>query len=90
MKVIVHQSICGEVDKGWGLIRTTLSDVNIAKDIAFKTDLQEQTSGINWSPAIRGFSEGDYFLIMKTFEDTSPEVRRGRKFSHVLMVLKKI
>lgn len=89
MKVIIHQSICGEVDKGWGLIKTTLSDVNIAKDIAFKTDLQEQTSGINWSPAIRGFSEGDYFLIMKTFEDISPEVRRGRKFSHVLMVLKK-
>lgn len=89
MKLTIHQSICGEVNKAWGLIKTTLPDVNIAKSIAFRTDLQDQTSGINWNPAIRGFSEGDYFLIMKTFEDTAPDVRRGRKFSHVLMIPKK-
>ena len=88
MKVIIHQSICGEVNKAWGLIKTTLPDVNIAKSIAFRTDLQDQTSGINWNPAIRGFSEGDYFLIMKTFEDTALDVRRGRKYSHVLMIPK--
>lgn len=89
MKVVIHQSICGEVNKAWGLIKTTLPDINIAKSIAFRTDLQDQTSGINWNPAVRGFSEGDYFLIMKTFEDTTPDVRRGRKFSHVLMISKK-
>jgi len=88
VKVIIHQSICGEVDKAWGLIKTTLPDVNIAKNIAFRTDLQDQTSGVNWEPAIRGFSEGDYFLIMKTFEDTALDVRRGRKYSHVLMIPK--
>ncbi|WP_066223696.1 GAP1-N1 domain-containing protein [Formosa haliotis] len=88
MKVTIHQSICGEVNKAWGLIKTTLPDVNIAKSIAFRTDLQDQTSGINWEPAIRGFSEGDFFLIMKTFEDTASDVRRGRKFSHVLMLPK--
>jgi len=89
VKVIIHQSICGEVSKAWGLIKTTLPDVNIAKSIAFRTDLQDQTSGINWEHAIRGFSERDFFLIMKTFEDTSPDVRRGRKFSHVLIIPKK-
>ncbi len=89
MKVIIHQSICGEVNKAWGLIKTSLPDVSIAKSIAFRTDLQDQTSGINWEPAIRGFSEGNFFLIMKTFEDTSTDVRRGRKFSHVLMIPKK-
>lgn len=88
MKLTIHQSICGEVNKAWGLIKTTLSDVNIAKSIAFRTDLQDQTSGINWYPAIRGFLEEDYFLIMKTFEDTI-DVRPGRKFSHVLLVQKK-
>jgi len=88
VKVIIHQSVCGEVNKAWGLIKTTLPDVNIARSIAFRTDLQDQTSGINWEPAIRGFSEGDYFLIMKTFEDTAPDVRRGRKYSHVLMIPK--
>ena len=90
MKVTIHQSICGEVsNKGWGLIKTTLSDVNLAKSIAFKTDLQDQTSGISWNPAIRGFSEGDYFLIMKTFEDKSVGVRPGRKFTHLLLIPKK-
>lgn len=89
MKVIIHQSICGEVNKAWGLIKTTLPDVNIAKSIAFRTDLQDQTSGINWEPAIRGFSEGDFFLIMRTFEDKAIDVRPGRKFSHVLLIRKK-
>lgn len=89
MKIVIHQSICGEVSKAWGLLKTTLPDNNIAKSLAFRTDLQEQTDGINWVPAIRGFSEGDYFLIMKTFEDLSTDVRRGRKFSHVLMILKR-
>lgn len=89
MKLTIHQSICGEVSKGWGLIRTTLSDVNLAKNIAFKTDLQDQTSGISWTPAIRGFTEGEYFLIMKTFEDKAVGVRPGRKFTHALLVPKK-
>ncbi|CAA9200822.1 GAP1-N1 domain-containing protein [Flavobacterium collinsii] len=89
MKIVIHQSICGEVDKAWGLINTTLQDLNLAKNIAFKADLQEQTGGIVWNPAIRGFLEGDFFLVMKTFEDISNDVRRGRKFSHVLMIRKR-
>jgi hypothetical protein len=89
LKILIHQSICGEVNKAWGLIRTTLTDANIARSVAFKTDLQDQTSGVNWEPAIRGFSEADFYLIMKTFEDTSHDVRSGRKFSYVLMILKK-
>ena len=89
MKIIIHQSICGEVNKAWGLIKTTLPDVSIAKSIAFRTDLQDQTSGVNWEPAIRGFPEGDFFLIMRTFEDKAIDVRPGRKFSHVLLIDKK-
>lgn len=88
MKILIHQSICGENNKAWDLIKTSMTDIGIAKSIAFKTDLQEQTGGLNWVPAIRGFVEGDYYLLMKTFEDTSVEVRRGRKFSHVLIILK--
>ncbi|AIM37578.1 hypothetical protein KO02_13440 [Sphingobacterium sp. ML3W] len=86
MRVEVHQSICGEVNRAWGLLKTTLPDAKVAKNIAFRADLQDQTSGVMWSPAIRGFAEGSNFVIMKTFEDTSEEVRRGRKFSHVLIV----
>ncbi|WP_353148574.1 hypothetical protein [Chryseobacterium sp.] len=86
MKIEIHQSICGEVNRAWGLIKTTMPDAILAKNIAFRSDLQDQTSGILWSPAIRGFVESGYFVILKTFEDTSGEVRRGRKFSHVLSV----
>ena len=88
MKIVVHQSLCGEKNKAWELLKTTMQDFGIAKSLAFKADLQEQTGGIHWIPAIRGFVEGDYFLIIKTFEDTSTEVRRGRKFSHVLIIHK--
>lgn len=66
-----------------------MSDQNLSKNIAFRADLQDQTGGIKWGPAIRGFWEGDFFLIMKTFEDTSENVRRGRKFSHVLIIERK-
>lgn len=88
MKIVVHQSLCGEKNKAWELLKTTMPDFGIAKSLAFKADLQEQTGDIHWVPAIRGFVEGDYFLIVKTFEDTSAEVRRGRKFSHVLIIHK--
>lgn len=84
--MIIHQSIYGEVENAWSLIRTSQKDNSIAKSVALKTDLQEQTIGITWKPALRGFRFGGHFLIMKTFEDTTKGVRRGRKFSHVLMV----
>lgn len=88
MKIEIHQLLCGEINKAWGLLKTTMPDIGIAKAIAFKADLQEQTSGIGWEAAIRGFYEGGYLLIMKTFEDNSAEVRKGRKFSHVLAISK--
>jgi hypothetical protein len=88
VKIVVHQSLCGEKNKAWELLKTTMPDFGIAKSLAFKADLQEQTGDTYWVPAIRGFVEGDYFLIIKTFEDTSTEVRRGRKFSHVLIIHK--
>lgn len=87
MKILIHQAICGQVEGGgWGLLRTSLQDKNIIKNIVYRTDLQDQTRGIHWTPAIRGFCESDYYLIMKTFEDTSSDVRNGRKFTHVLII----
>lgn len=87
MKITIHQSLCGEnTRKAWDLLNTTMQDVTVAKNLAYKTDLQEQTGGVNWEPTIRGFQEGNYYLIMKTFEDNSSNVRAGRKFSHVLIL----
>jgi hypothetical protein len=90
VEIIIHQSLCGENSKkAWDLLQTTMPDTSIAKSIAFKADLQDQAGGVSWKPTIRGFMQDDYFLLMKTFPDKSPDVRPGRAFSHVLLISKK-
>lgn len=89
MEIIIHQSQCGENSKkAWGLLKTTMSDISLAKSIAFKTDLQDQAGGVAWKPTIRGFMQDDFFLLMKTYPDKSPDVRPRRVFSHVLLISK--
>jgi hypothetical protein len=88
--IIIHQSIYGEQNKAWDLLKTTMPDTIAARKIAFKTDLQDNPpSGIIWQPVIRGFSYYEYYVIIKTYPDSSPDVRNGRVFSHCLMILKK-
>ena len=90
MEIIIHQLLCGENSKkAWDLLQTTIPDVSIARRIAPKTDLQDQAGGVAWKPTIRGFMQDDFFLLMKTFSDKSPDVRPGRAFSHVLLIAKK-
>jgi GTPase-associated protein 1, N-terminal domain type 1 len=85
--ITIHQAICGEQNKAWELLQTTLSDNSIAKKIAFQTDLQDSPpSGLQWLPVIRGFLFSDYFLLIKTYPDDSPDVRNGRVFSHCLII----
>jgi hypothetical protein len=87
VKIVVHQAICGEQHKAWDLIATTLDDWSTAKKIAFRTDLQDSPpSGIDWSPALRGFLYENHYLIIKTYIDKSPDVRKGRVFSHCLII----
>ncbi len=89
MGIIIHQAQCGENNKkAWDLLKTTMSDITVAKSIAFKTDLQDHAVGVSWSPTVRGFMQNDYFLLMKSYPDKSPDVRPGRAFSHVLMISK--
>lgn len=90
MKIKIHQSICGEnKNKGWDLLLTTMHDRALAKTIAFQADLQDQTGDISWIPTVRGFMHtSDFFLVMKTYPDNSPDVRKGRVFSHVLIIEK--
>lgn len=89
MAITIHQAICGEQNKAWELLKTTLDDNSIAKKIAFQSDLQDSPpSGLVWSPVIRGLLFGDYFLLIKTYPDNSPDVRNGRVFSHCLIINK--
>lgn len=88
--MIIHQAISGENSKNaWDLLNTSMSDEISAKNIAFKSDLQDQSRGIFWESSIRGFLYENYFLLMRTFPDDSPNVRPGRAFSHVLIISKK-
>ncbi|MBC7749261.1 MAG: hypothetical protein H7Z76_11920 [Methylotenera sp.] len=88
MKIIIHQSLCGERKKEWSLLETTLSDSALANKIAFNTGLHDQVGGTTWLPTVRGFIQDDFYLVMKTYTDTSPDVRPRRAFSHVLMIEK--
>jgi len=85
--ITIHQAICGEQNKAWKLLKTTLSNSSIAKKIAFQADLQDRPSGgLQWLPVVRGFLLEDYFLLIKTYPDNSPDVRNGRVFSHCLII----
>lgn len=88
MKITIHQSLCGEQKKEWSLLKTTLSDNVLANRIAFNTGLHDQVGGTKWLPTVRGFIQDDFFLVMKTYPDTSPDVRPRRVYSHVLMIEK--
>lgn len=89
MKVTIHQAICGEKNKGWDLLASSLDNASLAKNIAFKADMQDSPpSGIPWQPIVRGFAYDEYFLFIKTFPDNSPDVRKGRVFSHCIIVPK--
>lgn len=95
MKITIHQAICGEKNKGWDLLATSLDNPTLAKNIAFKTDMQDTPpSGVTWESIIRGFAFNNHYLFIKTFPDNSTDVRKGRVFSHCLIVpieaLKKI
>lgn len=87
MEILIHQALYGELNKAWNLLETTFPDIDLAKTISFKTDLQDNPlSGVAWSPAVRGFLFNEHYLLIKTFLDTSPEVRTGRVFSHCLII----
>lgn len=94
MEIVIHQALCGENENdksnGFSLLKTTLDDKKIASQICPKTNLSDlPSSGIIWTPAVRGGIVDQYYLIMKTYADNSPNVRPGRMFSHVLIIAKK-
>jgi hypothetical protein len=88
VKITVHQALCGEKNKAWDLLKTTLPDLSEAKSIAYKSDLHDTANGVPWTSSIRGFALPQYYLIMRSFLEPPGEVRPGRAFSHVLIVAK--
>lgn len=90
MQILVHQAIYGELNGGWDLLATSTPDLQAAKDLRFQTDLPDRAPiGINWQPIVRGAASEKFYVIIKTYPDTSDNVRRGRVFSHCLLIDRK-
>ena len=89
MIITIQQAIYGELDssKGYHLLNSSFIDSSIAKRLSNRTDLIDRPpNSILSKPVFRAFSVGEFFLFIKTFPDSSENVRSGRVFSHVLIV----
>ncbi len=85
--MIVHQAIYGDRSGSYGLLKTSLTDIQLAKRICNVTDLLDRPSSGHLSqPVFRGFAFDNSYIFIKSFPDTSPGVRSGRVLSHTLIV----
>ncbi|MFZ2107006.1 MAG: effector-associated domain EAD1-containing protein [Roseiarcus sp.] len=81
----IETAIYGEV-KGGHALRAASADPQFARTIAPKLDLPSNPpSGVQWSPYISGFAEGDYYVVARTFPDPTAS-RSGMVRSHVFIV----
>lgn len=66
-----------------------MEDPEFAGHLAFKTDLpSDPPYGVEWSPYISGFVFETFYVLMKTFPDSSAG-RGSMVFSHALLIDKK-
>jgi len=85
--MIVHQAIYGDKFGSYALLKTSLTDIELAKRICNVTDLIDRpSSGQLTQPVFRGFAFNDSYIFIKTFPDNDPSVRSGRVLSHTLIV----
>ena len=85
--MIVHQAMYGDKSGSYGLLKTSLTDTELAKRICNVTDLLDRPSnGLLSQPVFRGFAFDNSYIFIKSFPDTSPGVRSGRVLSHTLIV----
>ncbi len=90
--IVIQQAIYGEVPgvtSGYDILNSSGEKNDFPKRVSGSTDLADRPVGsVLSAPIVRGFCVEDYFLFVKTFPDTAPELRSGRVFSHVLFVPK--
>jgi len=85
--MIVHQAIYGDKFGSYSLLKTSLTDIELAKRICNVTDLIDRpSSGHLTQPVFRGFAFNNSYIFIKTFPDNDPSVRKGRVLSHTLIV----
>ena len=85
--MIVHQAIYGDKLGSYALLKTSLSDTELAKRICNVTDLLDRPSNGHLTQSVfRGFAFNDSYIFIKSFPDNDPSVRKGRVLSHTLII----
>lgn len=83
----VEQAVYGEVEGGGHGLRGSSSNLSVAASIATQLDLPDGVPlGVQaWSPFVRGFPCGDYYVLAQTFLDSGSS-RGGMVLTHALIV----
>ena len=83
----IHQVIYGDVNGAYSLISSSFRDKEVPTRLANSTDLVDRPpDNVLDAPILRGFPKDDYYLFLKTFPYESKGVRRGRVFTHALIL----
>ncbi|TYA74932.1 GAP1-N1 domain-containing protein [Seonamhaeicola marinus] len=86
----MHQIICGDDKGSFSLLSSSYTDSTIPLRLASSSDLIDRPpDGVLESPVIRGFWKENYFMLIKTFPDTNEGIRKGRVFSHAIILEEK-
>ncbi|HRW98598.1 MAG TPA: hypothetical protein P5280_03870 [Cyclobacteriaceae bacterium] len=87
MIIPVHQALFGEVNRGHGLLVSSLPETTLRSMPQLATDLPGSSipPDLEWEPYIRGYRAGNYYIISKTFPDPDAS-RHGMVFTHVLLL----
>ena len=85
--ITVHQALFGDRHGAYSLLSSSCESQEVPRRLAPLTDLVDRPSnGVLTGAVTRGFFADGYYLLIKSFPDHSPNVRRGRVFSHALIV----
>lgn len=85
-RITIHQAFYGEVNRAHSCIKQTLSDPDLTSFlIAFTDRPAALPPGVILLPYLSGSAFSKYYVLTKTFPDTSA-TRAGMVFSHVLIL----
>ena len=85
-KITIHQAFYGEVNRAHSCIKQTLTDPDLTSFlIAFTDRPAALPPGVNLLPYLSGGSFSKYYVLTKTFPDTTA-TRAGMVFTHVLIL----
>jgi len=86
MKVVVHQAIYGEQNRGHALLVKSSPGTDLFDDLIGLTDLPGNlATGTQWRPYLSCFPFGEYYVVSRTFPDLDSP-RAGMVLTHALAV----